>query len=74
MLRQSRLLQEKLRLTKACRFWESVESHADVLLASDEFRQLRKHAVEALAQRDLEVEETFIYDNVVAWAKAECAR
>ncbi|KAH7713668.1 BTB/POZ domain-containing protein 6-A [Aphelenchoides avenae] len=56
------------------KFWESVESHADVLLASDEFRQLRKHAVEALAQRDLEVEETFIYDNVVAWAKAECAR
>ncbi|KAH7693416.1 BTB/POZ domain-containing protein 6-A [Aphelenchoides avenae] len=55
-------------------FWESVERHGDALLNSDEFLQLRKDTVLALVQRELYAEEKLIYDKVVAWAKAECAR
>ncbi|KAH7713674.1 BTB/POZ domain containing protein [Aphelenchoides avenae] len=56
------------------KFWESVESNGEALLQSEEFLQLRKDTVHALVRRGLEVEETFLYDKAVAWAKTECAR
>ncbi|KAH7693096.1 hypothetical protein AAVH_39874, partial [Aphelenchoides avenae] len=56
------------------KFWESLESHGEALLKSEELLQLRKDTVMALVQRELEVEETFIYDKAVAWAAAECTR
>ncbi|KAH7710080.1 BTB/POZ domain-containing protein 3-like protein [Aphelenchoides avenae] len=56
------------------KFWKSVESHGEALLKSEDFLQLHKNTVQALLQRELEVEEKFIYDKAVAWAKAECAR
>ncbi|KAH7710086.1 BTB/POZ domain-containing protein 3 [Aphelenchoides avenae] len=56
------------------KFWESVEILAEALLKSDGFLQLRKDAVQALVQRELDAEEKFIYDMVVAWAKADCSR
>ncbi|KAH7703715.1 BTB/POZ domain-containing protein 3-like protein [Aphelenchoides avenae] len=56
------------------KFWESVESNGEALLQSEEFLQLRKDTVHVLVQRELEVEETLLYDKAVASATAECAR
>lgn len=56
------------------RFWQSVVKFGEALLESNEFLQLRKDTVHALVQLELPVEEKFIYDRVVAWAAAECAR
>ncbi|KAH7710091.1 BTB domain containing protein [Aphelenchoides avenae] len=56
------------------KFWESVEAHGEDLLTSNEFLLLQKDTVKKLVQRELDAEEKLIYDKVVAWAKAECAR
>ncbi|KAH7702709.1 BTB (POZ) domain containing 6 [Aphelenchoides avenae] len=56
------------------KFWQSVERHGEALLKSDKFPQLRSGTVQVLVQRELEAEESLVYERVVAWAKAECAR
>ncbi|KAH7710079.1 BTB/POZ domain-containing protein 6-A, partial [Aphelenchoides avenae] len=56
------------------KFWKRVESHGEAILKSEEFLQLRNDAVQALVQHELEVEEKFLYDKAVDWAKAECSR
>ncbi|KAH7703199.1 BTB/POZ domain-containing protein 3-like protein [Aphelenchoides avenae] len=56
------------------KFWQSVERHGEALLKSAEFPQLRSGTVQLLVQRELEAEESLVYEWVLAWAKAECAR
>ncbi|KAH7694653.1 btb/poz domain containing protein, partial [Aphelenchoides avenae] len=56
------------------KFRESFEAHAEDLLNSNEFLLLQKDTVKALVQRELDADEKLIYDKVVAWAAAECAR
>lgn len=56
------------------RFWSSIEENARPLLASEEFLLLKKCTVVDLLRRNLEVEETAIFERVVAWGESECKR
>ncbi|KAH7709264.1 BTB/POZ domain-containing protein 3 [Aphelenchoides avenae] len=55
-------------------FWESLEARGEELLNSDEFLLLRKDTVQTLVRRQLDAEESLIYEKAVAWATAECNR
>ncbi|KAH7713720.1 BTB (POZ) domain containing 6 [Aphelenchoides avenae] len=55
-------------------FWTSIEANAQALLESEAFTLLQKSTVVELLQRNLEVQETLVFDRVVAWAEAECQR